>query len=97
MTTVAIARLKAALSEYVARVKAGEEVVLTDRGVPVAKLVPLSPQKDQGAAFAELIRLGQIRPPEKPLSRQFFTRKRRVRDPQGHILKGLLAERESGW
>jgi hypothetical protein len=30
--TAAVARLKAALSEYLARVKAGEEVIVTERG-----------------------------------------------------------------
>ena len=34
--------LKARLSEYLARVTDGEDVVVTDRGRPVARLVPFS-------------------------------------------------------
>lgn len=41
MRTAAIAKLKASLSEYLALVKAGEEVLITDRGKPVAKLSPI--------------------------------------------------------
>ena len=38
---VAIAQLKARLSEYVAAAKSGEEVVITERGRPVARLTPM--------------------------------------------------------
>ena len=38
---VGIRELKAKLSEYVNRVSAGETVVVTDRGTPVARLVGL--------------------------------------------------------
>ena len=37
---VGIKELKAHLSAHLARVKAGDTVVITDRGKPVAKLVP---------------------------------------------------------
>ncbi|PYN64673.1 MAG: type II toxin-antitoxin system prevent-host-death family antitoxin, partial [Candidatus Rokuibacteriota bacterium] len=40
MTSAAVAKLKASLSEYLARVKAGEEVIVTERGKPIAKIVP---------------------------------------------------------
>lgn len=39
---VGIRELKSRLSEYVARARAGETVVVTDRGRPVAELRPLS-------------------------------------------------------
>ncbi|HBL31920.1 MAG TPA: type II toxin-antitoxin system prevent-host-death family antitoxin [Acidobacteria bacterium] len=45
MTRIGIKELKARLSEYVERARAGEMVVVTDRGKPVAELVPLSPTK----------------------------------------------------
>ena len=41
MTTVGIRELKAHLSEYVARAKAGEVIVVTDRGTKVAQLSPV--------------------------------------------------------
>ncbi|MFZ4433425.1 MAG: type II toxin-antitoxin system Phd/YefM family antitoxin [Microthrixaceae bacterium] len=39
---VGIRELKAKLSEYLVRAQAGEEVVVTDRGRPVARIVPLA-------------------------------------------------------
>ncbi|HEX6710877.1 MAG TPA: type II toxin-antitoxin system prevent-host-death family antitoxin [Rubrobacter sp.] len=36
MESAGVAQLKARLSEYLARVKAGEEVLVTDRGQPVS-------------------------------------------------------------
>lgn len=41
MARVGIAALKAQLSHYLTMAKAGEEVLITDRGRPVAKLSPL--------------------------------------------------------
>ena len=42
MKQVGVRELKARLSEYLALVKAGEEVVVTERGKAVARLAPLS-------------------------------------------------------
>ena len=41
MASVGIRELQARLSEYVERAHAGEVVVVTDRGRPVARLAPL--------------------------------------------------------
>jgi prevent-host-death family protein len=47
---VGVRELKARLSEYLARAQAGEEVVVTDRGRPVVRIVALAPPSmlDQG-------------------------------------------------
>jgi prevent-host-death family protein len=39
---VAVSELRAHLSDYLDRVRAGDEVVITDRGVPVARLLGLT-------------------------------------------------------
>lgn len=41
---VGIRELKAKLSEYLSRAAAGEEVVVTDRGVPIVRLLPFADQ-----------------------------------------------------
>jgi prevent-host-death family protein len=41
MQTVSVAETKAHLSEVLSRVEAGEEVVITRRGRPVARLAPV--------------------------------------------------------
>ena len=42
MKTAAVSELKSLLSKYLSQVKAGEEVMITDRGKPIAKLIPIS-------------------------------------------------------
>ena len=42
MVTASISEAKAKLSALLERVKAGETVTITDRGVPVAQIVPLN-------------------------------------------------------
>ena len=61
-TRIGLRALKANLSGVVARVRAGEEVVVTDRGVPVARLVPLSAVDPlESLIAAGLVERGPIR------------------------------------
>jgi prevent-host-death family protein len=60
MQTVGLKVLKNKLSECVRAVKAGETVVITDRGHPVAELVP--PRKPPESVIERGIREGWIRP-----------------------------------
>lgn len=56
MDTAAVSRLKARLSEYLAKVKAGEEVVVTERGRPVARIVPVE-SGENGGEWGRLLAL----------------------------------------
>lgn len=87
MRTVGIAELKASLSETLARVKGGEEVVVTEHGRPVVKIVPLSSANPVGAASGELVRSGLLRPPERSLDPSFWSLPRPTLKPfdQGEI------------
>lgn len=38
--TVGVRQLKSQLSEYLRRVKAGEMVIITERGRPIARIIP---------------------------------------------------------
>jgi prevent-host-death family protein len=71
MRSMGIAELKALLSETLARVKAGEEVLVTEHGRPIARLLPLS-AASPAAATQELVRSGQVRAPEKRLDEAFW-------------------------
>ena len=57
-----VAQLKARLSEYVRQVKSGAEIIITERGVPVARLVPLDPDERRASREQRLIRAGVLRP-----------------------------------
>ncbi|MDQ2741384.1 MAG: type II toxin-antitoxin system prevent-host-death family antitoxin [Chloroflexota bacterium] len=63
MIHVGIAELKARLSEYVARVQTGEEIVVTDRGRPVARLISPAPRSasEEDQRLLDLQRKGLLR------------------------------------
>lgn len=96
METAGIGQLKARLSAYLARVRAGEEVVVTDRGRPVARLVPVTaPGSEAGEALGELARAGVVRIGSAALPPDFLTRER-PGDPDSSVRAALLEERRSG-
>ena len=92
MKVTSVAALKASLSEFLASVKAGEEVIVTDRGRPVARIVRYEPGGDE---LDDLVRTGQLRPPRSHLPSGFWTRPRPA-DPGGLLLRALLEERQAG-
>jgi prevent-host-death family protein len=71
MIAVNIAELKARLSSYLKRVRAGEEIVIRDRSLPVAKLIPLSPFEPSSEELA-LAASGELRLPAEKLSERKF-------------------------
>jgi len=95
MKTAAISELKARLSEYVNRVRAGEEVLITDRGKPIARLAPISRATMVKASLARMERQGLIKLGVGKLPKDFWKRPR-PHDPKGLVLKTLLEEREGG-
>ena len=62
MTTASVSEAKAKLSALLDRVRAGETVTITDRGIPVARIVPLSvgASVDWEARLAPLERAGLV-------------------------------------
>jgi prevent-host-death family protein len=74
MKTVNIGTLKNQLSAYLRYVKNGEEVVIRDRNVPVARIVPIAlPEEgDYAAEEAYLIATGQMKPAQEKIDRKAF-------------------------
>ncbi|MFL6196994.1 MAG: type II toxin-antitoxin system Phd/YefM family antitoxin [Thermoanaerobaculia bacterium] len=75
MRSMRIAELKAFLSETLARVTGGEEVLVTEDDRLIARLVPPS-AGSPAAATQSLVARGLIRPPQKPLDETFWKLKR---------------------
>jgi prevent-host-death family protein len=59
---VGIRELRLNLSRYVARVRAGAEVIVTDRGQPVARLAAID---EEEAHYQRLLREGLVTPPKR--------------------------------
>ncbi len=96
MATVGVARLKARLSAFLARVRSGEEIVVTDRGVPVARIVAIrSAGDDDEKRLERLERDGKIRRGRGELPPGFFDLPR-PSDARGLVRRALIEEREEG-
>ena len=74
MKSAAISKLKATLSEHIASVKAGEEVMVTERGKPVARIVPVGKAERGDARRMDLARRGIIRLGKGPISKELLAK-----------------------
>ncbi len=95
MITASVSKLKASLSDYLRLVEAGEEVLVSERGRPIAKLVPVTGGDALPDHLAEMARQGLVRVGSRRLSRAFWSLPR-PKDPKGRVLGALLEEREQG-
>ena len=92
MKTATITEVKNQLSSIIDRVRAGESVLVTDRGQPVARIEPVGADADDDARLARLERTGVVRKPSAAAPR--------LADPisigKGSAVDVLLGERRSG-
>src|SRR6267142_2492684 len=93
MTKVGVARLKAQLSRYLEMAKRGQEVVVTERGRPIVKLVALGGADHADSRLERLIRAGVVIPGSGRLRASLRKPPRGPRVGDG-VLKALLEERE---
>ncbi len=93
MKSASVSTLKATLSKCLAKVKAGEELIVLERGKPIAKLVPI-PQDGaaDSAHLVGLVRAGLIRLGTGTLPKGFW-KLPRPKDRRGKALQALLEER----
>jgi len=95
MKTAAISELKARLSEYLTIVKSGDNILITDRGNPVALLTPVSREKIGKKPLTNMERQGLIKLGKGKLPKDFWSMPK-AEDPKGLVLRALIEERESG-
>ncbi len=91
-----MSKLKASLSAYLRQVKAGEEVLVTERGRPIAKLTSAFSSGPLPEHLLEMEKQGLIKRGAHNLSKKFWDLPRPL-DPKGAVRKTLLQEREEGW
>jgi prevent-host-death family protein len=96
MKTAPVTELKASLSRFLAAVKAGEEVVVTERGRPIATISPIAPSVgDEEERLHRLAAKGVLRIGKGKFPPGFWDVALPA-DPEGEVLKALLEEREEG-
>ena len=82
MKTVSISDLKAPLSEYVDLVRNGEEIVVTDRGQPVVRMLKVEGGRARDERRMRLARQGTL-----SLRQRSF---RKLTPPRGDGASGVL-------
>jgi prevent-host-death family protein len=96
MKLAPVAQLKASLSRYLAGVKAGEEVFVTERGRLVAKIIPIAgPQDQEEQRLRKMESQGLLRMGSGKLPKGFWDAPRPP-DRAGAVRKALLQERREG-
>jgi prevent-host-death family protein len=78
MTEVGVRELRDGLSRYLESVQSGEEIVVTDRGTAIARIVPLNRER----TLDRLIREGLVTP----------ARSRTRRRPKPIVAKGAVSD-----
>ena len=93
--TASVVQFKARLSEYLRQVKAGSELLVTERGVPIVRVTPLEDAERKSTRRLRLTRSGQLRSGRGKVPRLLQTAP--SGEPTGaSVLDALLAERGDG-
>ena len=92
MRTVNIGDLKNHLSAYLQYVKDGEEIVVRDRQIPIARILPIA-MADLAESERELVAAGILKLPEKPLDRKAFWLRRSGNVSREMILQVVAEDR----
>jgi prevent-host-death family protein len=95
MQTASIADFKARLSAFLDVVKEGQEVIITERGRPIAQVTAVRGSRHDAAHRDQLIRSNQMKPPAQGLPKDLLTRSLPA-DVEGHVMTSLLDERNEG-
>jgi len=96
MKSATITEAKNRLSALIDQVRAGQSVLITDRGLPVARLEPIAADPDQAGRIGRLERAGILRGATQPPPLDL------IRTPGPKVARGasvveaLLEERRSG-
>jgi len=93
MRSVNVAELKNRLSKYLTFAKGGEEVVIRDRNLPVAKLVPFTAE-DASEQDLLLVAAGKMRLPQTRLDVKKLSRIPTGRVTGNKAVKAVVADRE---
>ncbi len=63
--SITIGKLRDGLSAELRRVQAGQTLVVMDRDVPIARIIPFEDEYGEDAELRELVARGVVRPPKR--------------------------------
>ncbi len=95
MKNARISELRNGLSDYLARVRKGETIIVYDRDTPIARIEPIPPSDENLPEWVrEAERRGIMSPPKK--TGRFVLGPPIEVEPRFSILEALLEERRTG-
>lgn len=97
MKTATITEVKNGLSALIDRVKAGESIVVTDRGVPVAVIEPMSAHVEVDDRLARLERAGIIKRGKGKVPLELLRTPGPTPKDGMSVVDAVIEERRSGW
>jgi prevent-host-death family protein len=97
MNTATITEAKNRLSALIDRVKGGESILILDRGVPVARLEPVSAYADSTGRLSRLERTGVIKVGSAPPPLELLRSPAPTLPPGASSGQALVRERRAGW
>ena len=97
MNTATITEAKNQLSALIDRVKSGESILILDRGVPVARLEPVSPYTDPTGRLSRLERAGVMTIGAAPPPLELLRSPAPTLAPGTSSVQVLVRERRAGW
>jgi prevent-host-death family protein len=97
MERATITEVKNGLSALIDRVKAGESIVVTDRGIPVAVIEPVTEHVDLDDRLARLERAGIIRRGKGEVPLELLRTPGPIPKDGMSIVDAVIEERRSGW
>lgn len=95
MRSVNVAELKNRLSKYLTFVKAGQEVVIRDRNLPVAKIIPFT-TADANDQELLLVAAGRMRLPSVRLNIKELLKIRTGTVSGNKAIRAVQADRDAG-
>ena len=93
MQTTTASQFRKSPGAYLRRAAAGEEVLITDDGHPIARLTPVTDEKTLSRRIKEMEDAGLIKTGKRALSDDFWNLAR-PSDPKGSVRMSILRERE---
>jgi prevent-host-death family protein len=97
MKTATVTEAKNGLSALLDQVKAGHSVLITERGVPIARIEPMTRAEDPDGRLERLERAGMLRRGKGPIPLELILTPPPPVHDGADVVELLLEERRSGW
>jgi prevent-host-death family protein len=96
MKTATITEAKNGLSALLKEVNSGETILITDRGVPIARIEPVHAPDDPTGRLERLVRAGIVRPGSAEVPAGILAGPTVRATGDGSVLDALIEERRTG-